>query len=286
MVCRVCLLNVKKNAVICESCSLIGHSKCAANAPPTCDLRAQLLLYAQFAEKGSPGSAYSNSMDLFKVGGHIPTSPMSEVAYVAPSQSSKMSIDTPIVQSPPPHGSPNRPPMAFKFMAAFKTKRSKVSLARELEVQGSSASLLPAASDIHSQGDVHEHLHDRPGNEKALSKKPSVLLKRKPNYKQRPQSLSSNSTSPNTASMRSAANSLSSRLEVGIKSAVTDTGTRSRPPAGESEVRRPSQLTSISTASTISVEYDDDHPNMIPGGMPPENPRHKTDPKSGNCAVQ
>ena len=287
MVCRVCLLNVKKNAVICESCSLIGHSKCAANAPPTCDLRAQLLLYAQFAEKGSPGSAYSNSVDLLKVGGgHIPTSPVSEVAYVAPSQSSKMSIDTPIVQSPPPHGSPNRHPTAFKFMAAFKTKRSKAYLARELEVQGSSTSLLPPASDIHSQGDIHEHLHDRPAKEKAFSKKPSVLLKHKHNYKQRPQSLSSNSTSPNTASMHSAAYSLSSRLEVGTKSAVTDTGMGSRPSAGESEVFRPSKLTSISTSSTISVEHDDDHPNMIPGSMPLDNPRHKTDSKSGNCAVQ
>jgi len=170
-------------------------------------------------------------------------------------------------------------------MAAFRPKRFKASLDRDLEVQGSSMSLLPAASDIHEQGDVHEHLHDRPGKENALSKKPLVLLKRKPSYKQRPQSLSSNSASPNTASMRSAANSLSNRLEAGKNLAVTDTG-RSRPSAGESDVPRPSQLMSISTASIISAENDDDHPNMIPGSMPLDNLRHNTDSKSGNCAVQ
>jgi hypothetical protein len=262
--------------VICESCSLIAHSRCAANAPPTCDLRAQLLLYAQYAENGNPGSAYSNSVDLLKVGGrHIPTTPMSEVAYVARSQSSKMSIDFPIVQSPPPHGSPNK---AFKFMTAFKTKRSKASLAQELDQgQGSSTSRLPAASDIHSQGDIHDHFR---GKEKAISKKPSALLRRKPDYNQRPQSLSSNSTSPNTASMRSAADSLSSRPEVGRKSAVSDMGTRSRLSAGESEARRPSHLKS---ASTISAEPNDDHSNGIPGSMPPDNPRHDKDSK---CAVQ
>ena len=46
MICRVCLLNVKKSAAICSQCSLISHLKCAPNAPPTCDLRAQLLHYA------------------------------------------------------------------------------------------------------------------------------------------------------------------------------------------------------------------------------------------------
>ena len=62
MTCRVCSSNVKKSALLCSQCSLISHSKCAPNAPPTCDLRAQLLLYAQYAEKGDPASAYSNPL--------------------------------------------------------------------------------------------------------------------------------------------------------------------------------------------------------------------------------
>jgi hypothetical protein len=281
MICRVCLLNAKKSAVICESCSLIAHSKCAANAPPTCDLRAQLLLYAQYAEKGNPGSAYSNSMDLLKLGGgNIPTSPMSEVALVTHPPSSKLSIDIPVTQSPPLHGSPPRPPTAFKFMTAFKTKRSKASLVPESDqVQGSSTSLLPAASDIPSQNDIHEHREKG----KAIPRKPSVL-KHKRDSKQRPHSLSSNSTSPNTASMRSAADSLSSRLELGRKTAVSDAATRSRPSREESEVTKPSHLPSISGASTVASEHEDDYPNGIPGSMPSDNSRHKT--KSGNCAIQ
>src|SRR5882762_6295526 len=165
MICRVCLVNVKRSAVICASCSLVAHSKCALDAPPTCDLRSQLLLYAQYAEKGNPGSAYSNSVDLIKVtGGHIPTS-LSEVAYVAPPASSK-SIDIP--------QSPHRPSTAFKFMAAFRTKRSKTSLTPDTgPVQGSSTSLLPA-SDIHSQGDIYEYTCDQQEIEKVIQKK-SVL---------------------------------------------------------------------------------------------------------------
>lgn len=282
MVCRVCLLNVKKSAVICESCSLIAHSKCAVNAPPTCDLRAQLLLYAQYAENGNPGSAYSHSVDLLKGGGgHIPTSPMSEVAYVAPSPSSKMSIDIPVSPSPSLNPSPNHPPAAFKFMAAFKTKRSRASLTPEPgQVQGSSVSLLPPSSDIHSQSDIHEHR----GEKGKVLRRQSSVLRRKPDSKQTPQSLSSNST-PNTASMRSAVDSShSSRREFGRKSGVSEVAMRSRLSAEESDGPRPSHCMSISGASTL--EHGDDQPDRIPGDMPLDNPRHKKDSKSGNCAVQ
>lgn len=40
--------------MLCDQCSLIAHSKCAHNAPQTCDLRAQLLLYARHASGSSP----------------------------------------------------------------------------------------------------------------------------------------------------------------------------------------------------------------------------------------
>jgi len=272
MICRVCLLNAKKSAVICESCSLIAHSKCAVNAPPTCDLRAQLLLYAQYAEKGIPGSAYSNSVDLIKIGdGRAPTGPMSEVAFVAPPPSSKMSVDS--------QRSPNHTPAGFKFMAAFKTKRSKAFLTQDADkVQGSSTSLLPAAG---SQGGIYGQR--RKGMD--IPKK-SFVLKHKPDHKHRPQSLSSNSTSPHTASIRSVADSLSSHLERRKKLAVLEAGTQSRLSAGgESEPPKPPQLTSLSGPSTVA-EHDDDHPNRIPGGMPMDNPGHKKDSKSSNCAIQ
>lgn len=166
MVCRVCLLNVKKSAVLCAQCSLISHSKCAASAPPTCDLRAQLLLYAQYAQNGNPGSAYSNPADVLH--GH-PGSPMSDVSYVAHTHSPRTSVDTPTPPIPTPG---TTPPTAFKFMGAFKRSRSNLS---------------PEAADA-----------------PALEKRPSKGLQRKLTKSERPQSLSSNSTGANL-SMRSAA---------------------------------------------------------------------------------
>lgn len=287
MVCRVCLLNVKKSAVLCETCSLISHSKCAVNAPPTCDLRAQLLLYAQYAEKGNPGSAYSNSVDILKGGGgHVPTSPVSEVAYVAPSSSSKMTEDYPPAPDQSLQGASDRPPTAFKFMAAFKTKRSKASLTPEPEQGSSSISLLPpnAPNDTQSQRDFHQR------KDKTIPKKPSLLKRNRDLRQQRPQSQSSDSTSPNTASMRSAAESLSSRLEHGRKFAAgTDTGTQSRFSAGgEFETTMPSKTASFSGASTVPDGGYNLSPS-IPGGMPEDNPRHRkqdSKPPSNNCCIQ
>ncbi|KAI6041286.1 hypothetical protein EDC04DRAFT_2893262 [Pisolithus marmoratus] len=54
MVCRVCHGSVKKSGVICDQCNLIAHSSCSQEAPPTCDLRSQLLQYAQYAEINTP----------------------------------------------------------------------------------------------------------------------------------------------------------------------------------------------------------------------------------------
>lgn len=291
MVCRVCLENVKKSAVLCESCSLIAHAKCAINAPPTCDLRAQLLLYARYAEQGNPESAYANSVNILQGGrGHIPTSPTSEVAYVAPSPSSKMSADYPIAESSLHSGSPNRPPTAFKFMAAFKTKRARASLTPEPGQGSSSTSLLPA-SDIHSQSDIQERTSPQEQKEKVVRKKASVL-KRNRDLKQRPQSLSSNSTSPNTSSMRSAAESMSTRMDSQGKSAVSeaDGGARSRLSAAqESEFEA---ITGPLSGTSIVAAGDSEHlsPN-IPGSMPMDIPHpkkrdSKQDKRDSNCSIQ
>ena len=54
MVCRVCLENVKKSAMLCETCSLIAHSKCAVNVPPTCDLHVLRFLYYAYHIRTHP----------------------------------------------------------------------------------------------------------------------------------------------------------------------------------------------------------------------------------------
>ncbi|PVF92803.1 hypothetical protein CPB86DRAFT_877616 [Serendipita vermifera] len=55
--CRVCHQSVKRSAVLCEECGLIAHARCAADAPASCDIRMQLLLYSQYSQA-------SNSQEL------------------------------------------------------------------------------------------------------------------------------------------------------------------------------------------------------------------------------
>ncbi|KAL1747824.1 Pkinase-domain-containing protein [Schizophyllum fasciatum] len=179
MVCRVCLLNVKKSAVLCSECSLIAHAKCAKDAPPTCDLRAQLLLYAQYAEKGNPGSVYQNPVDII---GEHPGSPMSDVAFVA--RSPRSSIDTPSANppaSPPPSQDLLHPPTAFKFVHAFKHK-GKSTQSQPDSGQSSSSNVRTK-----SQQNLHKDVHER----------------------ERPLSLKSTSTQA-TYSMRSTGDTVSS----------------------------------------------------------------------------
>ncbi|KAF8630155.1 hypothetical protein AX15_003105 [Amanita polypyramis BW_CC] len=114
MLCRVCLMDVKKSAVICAQCSLIAHSKCTANAPPTCDLRAQLLLYAQYAEKGNSSSLYYNPADA--LGENRALGALSDIPYV---------VHSDVSQSTPASNS-THPPTGFKFISAFKRSRSNV----------------------------------------------------------------------------------------------------------------------------------------------------------------
>ncbi|KIK61777.1 hypothetical protein GYMLUDRAFT_42823 [Collybiopsis luxurians FD-317 M1] len=213
MVCRVCLLNVKKSAVLCAQCSLICHSKCAINAPPTCDLRAQLLLYAQYAEKGNPSSAYSNPAD--QLGDH-PKSPMSDVPFV--SHTPRTSLDTapPQLPSSTATGSAAHPPVAFKFM---NFKRPKVGY--------------HSATDPVSSSPPQDH----------VVRKPTVLRK---NHDERAPSVKSSSTHANS-SMRSAGTAASA----GGKS-VNSEGENglSFSAAAESDARA-SRVTSRSGASDV-----------------------------------
>jgi hypothetical protein len=259
MICRVCLLNVKKSAVLCSQCSLIAHAKCAVNAPPTCDLRAQLLLYAQYAEKGNPTSVYSNPADGLR--DFHASSPASDVPFVA---HSRTSIDapspspSPLTPTPPVH-----PPIAYKFLGALKRSRSKL--------------LLEPTPPVPR----------KPGEDKRLRKKPVVVLNTRSN--ERPHSLTSNSTGLQSAA--TAAESLSSRHD--RRSFISsEQGTRksvSGPSAPDnSEALDSSMMTSMSGVSEAASDHDDSRYDGLPGSLPvsPRRSQKRESKSPGNCVVQ
>jgi hypothetical protein len=265
MMCRVCLLNVKKSAVLCAQCSLISHAKCAVNAPPTCDLRAQLLLYAQYAEKGNPSSAYSNPLDA--IGEPKRPGAMSDVSYIAHSSANgRTSIDTPPA-SPSQAFQSESPPTAYRFMAAFKRSRSNLT------------------PEPHSSKSPSATPQPPEPEERPRQRKTTLLHKRPP---ERPQSAMSDSTG--VSSLRSAVtapdSSLSSRHQ------QSSGGRASKPPristnAGisvtESGVNStPSQLPSeLSTSSYYTHSSTGTH-----DAKPTRQKRNAKSSQSGNCIIQ
>lgn len=271
MMCRVCLLHVKKSAVLCAQCSLISHAKCAVNAPPTCDLRAQLLLYAQYAEKGNPSSAYSNPAD---VSGE-PKRPgaMSDVSYVAHSSANgRASIDTPPPASPTGAAVSESPPSAYRFMAAFKRSRSNLSP----EPQSRSSAPTPRPQDA---------------EERPRQRKTTLLQKRPP---ERPQSVMSDSTGVSSLrSVATAAESMSSRH----RSQQNSGGRASKPPRILSNAtisvtenganRSPSQLPSeLSTSSSYCTQSNGSQDTRGLRGLYPRHKRSTKSSDSGNCIIQ
>lgn len=252
MVCRVCLENVKKSAVLCAQCSLIAHSKCAVNAPPTCDLRAQLLLYAKYAEKGNPASVYSNPAEGLR--DFHPGSPASDVPFVA---HSRTSIDapspSPLTPTPPVH-----PPIAHKFLGALRRSSSKLFLESQ-------------------QPAVSKHR-----DEKRLRKKPAIVLNT--NLNERPHSLTSNSTSLRSAA--TAAESLSSRHDRSLVS--SEQGTRGLSSPVISEVVGASKVVSAPGTLEATSDHGDAENDRLPGSPPegPRRPRKRESKSSGNCVVQ
>ena len=267
VICRVCNQGVKKSAVLCEQCSLICHSKCAPNAPPTCDLRAQLLLYTQYAETGSPNGQYSDPMELLQaLQANGPLSPTSDGSDVTP----RTSLDTPHSPSPGPVGGAVHPPSAYKVLAAF--KRSKSFLAEHSDRSSPAPSPSPSSPP--------------PVERKQVSRKRSVLTKRKSDGKDRPLSISSASTSPNTSSMRSAmtaAESLTSTQRGSTRSAATETDPHGPAEHSDSRFSRYSMLSSATT---------DHEEGKVPGDLSTtmsRSTRHRhRDSKSSNggCSVQ
>jgi len=260
MICRVCLESVKKTAVLCSQCSLISHSKCAKNAPPTCDLRAQLLLYAQYAEKGNPMSAYSNPAEV--VNDTHQNVAMSDVPFV---EHSRTSLDMP---RSPGLGAPTEhpPPTAFKFMSAF--KRSRTNLSPE-----------PVSATGSSPPTPYKEKEHEP---KILRKRTSTVQTRG----ERP--LSVTSTSTGLSSLRSAATaneSFSSPQNTGTRSQLS-TGNARRPVSTSAVIdqARPNKAT---TASRPNVTNDHEDNRQPPGALPTDTRRHKKRAaSSGNCTVQ
>lgn len=263
MVCRVCMGSVKRSAVICDKCNLITHSKCAPEAPPTCDLRSQLLLYAQYAEQGSPAGIPLDGLN----GLHPPrpsaTIP-SEVSFATPSPRPSLDV-APSSQSPSP-----TPLNAHKFMNPF--RRSRSSLATENRSP-------PSASP----SPTPQPLSDDIAPKRKLSKLPSNMIS-----KERPHSLSSNSTAPNAGSLKTA-DSQSSRQEPGRKSFLstvepdTDTIPQLGPPVPD---KKPFYAHAHAMNTTVNDHITSSR--HIPGTMPNEPDRHKKRgaEKSSGCTVQ
>ncbi|XP_006461886.1 hypothetical protein AGABI2DRAFT_178864 [Agaricus bisporus var. bisporus H97] len=302
VVCRVCLENVKKSAVLCAECSLIAHSKCAPNAPPTCDLRSQLLLYAHYAEQGNPAGLYSNPLFDHP---EIPCGPtaMSDIPYVA-HNTPRTSFDTQhVYHSTSPI--PSSPPTAFKFMAAF--KRSRSSLTNEAAL--TSGTQAPEADNLDSRTAVPStsvnksgelHFEERP---QIPRKNHAVLHKRS---RERPRSYTSTSTG--LSSLRSAttaAESLnSSTAETGRNVRVSGAGTTSSHDRTSSSGHKMEQVKSRKTISiktqapsgaTSDVETNDfaelsTASSILPGSLSLDTNRRtrsKHESKqSGNCIVQ
>jgi hypothetical protein len=246
MICRVCLGNVKKSAVLCAQCSLIAHSKCTQDAPPTCDFRAQMLHFAKYAEFGSP--TYSNPAD------GLPKphpAPASDVPYI--SHSPRTSIDGSAPPASPLPSGTAHPPTAYKFMSAFKRSRSNLT-----------TEAIPKAEET------------APPRRRSGASKPS--------RKERPQSTTSNGTDP--SSLRSAATgagSTSSRQE--RKSAFSSSGKSTTSSPLVESTPTSSRMTTQSAVTEDATEYGEiSYTDVIPGSLPSDTRRHRR--KDSNCIIQ
>ena len=249
VICRVCNLPVKRSAVLCDQCSLIAHSKCAHNAPPTCNLRAQLLLYAQYAEKGS------SPLELL--------GPMSLSTSTEGVSTPRTSFD--FGQQPTPSPATVHPPTAYKVLTAF--KRSRQTLSPEPATQST-----PSVNSIPSP------------RERRTSLLPPNPLRRKD--KDAAKSLSSNSASPGPSSLRSQGQESSvnnTRRSAGTKSESIVSRDN------DTDAGRLSRITGYSVISVGSEhEHDEISPTDIPGGLPssPTSSKKRTSKTSDGCLVQ
>jgi hypothetical protein len=261
MICRVCLGSVKKNAVICDRCSLIAHAKCTPDAAPTCDLRSQLLLYAQFAEKGN-SNMFHHSHD-----GANPSSPSAHTSMVVPSE---VSFVTPSprpnadVTSPPPttgQSLPPKPPAAFKIISGFGRSRSSLSVAHP----SASPSPIPAAN----------------AEDKAPERK-SFKLRHSVNSNERPHSGSSNSTGPKSIETIDSQSSRQEPRRSFFSFTEPDADPLPRTSQRASDGASSSKITSNGGSAFERVEKD------VPGTLSGDADRQKkrNSDKYTNCVLQ
>ncbi|KAF5316572.1 hypothetical protein D9619_006466 [Psilocybe cf. subviscida] len=298
VICRVCQTSVKNRAVLCSECSLISHSKCTVNAPPTCNLREQLLLYAQYAEKGNPASLYTNPADGLPNIGRNPA--MSDVPYVEHNNTPRTSTDLPQPPKLTSHqsgsGTPEHPPTAFKFMAGLWRSRSNLTP----EPQTPASPTPPQANEIAEEAAPP-----------VVARKRTTLQKRLPQQQQeRPLSMTSASTGfSSQRSAATAAESFSSRQQQqhepspsgGLRSQFSSSGRESeagRRPNTDAVLDRgrPSKIASPVAPSRrleATTEREDEAQaaeQVVPGALPKSSKRHKsrepTSPKSSNCVLQ
>jgi hypothetical protein len=278
MICKVCLVNVKKSAVLCDHCNLIAHSKCAKDAPPTCDLRAQLLQFARYAEQGNPASVYSNPAHNANEARHAPPPavPMSDVVYV--SHDSRTSDDASQQPPPPPlkAKAASQPISASnKFIPPF-FKRSRATSPEPVQAAAPAAPIarhLPSISAPSAPSDLDE---GKP------SRKPTVLRR----TRERPLSLASSGATPNSLrSMVTAAESISA---TGRSDAGTRTSASRFSVIEDSEGRHSMVFTGTREAS---VEGDSGRRSTVPGGLPKDDNRsqtkkHHSKSSGSSCTVQ
>lgn len=293
--------NVKKSAVLCSQCSLIAHSKCAANAPPTCDLRSQLLLYAHFAERGSPVDFISASRG--------PTSVTSDGNGAA--SSSRASLDVP-PHSPPPNSTSStpipHPPTAYKVRHPFK-RQSRQSLTPEPAPSSAASATVHKNKERERERAGQGHQEHQHHEENIIRRKFSILGRTHTKETKEPPKSISSSSSPHTSSMRSmntAPESLSSRHAAGVSGgsgmrSATETGTRmSGSRASEADtttdIPRESRMSIYSGTSVAGANDGDVSVSMaegMPGGMDPGTRRTKKGKhesrgkdKEGGCIIQ
>lgn len=258
MICRVCLGSVKKNGVICDRCSLIAHAKCAQDAAPSCDLRSQLLLYAQFAEKGNY-NVLQQSRDVANMSPlptHTSVVVPSEVSFATPSLRPNADLTSPSSAQV----LPTKPP-AFKFISGFGRSRSSLSVSHP----SAFPSPIPAAN----------------AEDKATERKTSKL-RHNVNSAERPHSESSNSTGPRSVNT---VDSQSSRQEprrsfFSIKEPDTDSVPRASSHA--SEGASSSKITSKGGSAFERVQQD--IPGALPGGSDYQKKRNSE--RHSNCVLQ
>ena len=220
------------------------------NAPPTCDLRAQYLSYAKYAEKGNLSSAYPNLEGIRN--GH------------PPSASSDVSYTTSIVVPPPPQSqsNPPNPSAGHKFLAALAFKRSRANLS-----QGSIQPVAPVPS--------------RPGLKEA-----EVTARIKPTaaFQDRPQSLSSEGSGISSlGSAATAAESFSSRRD------ATSIASFLEVDQPQDEVRSPKLSMKYNRLMIMAQENDLSYGGgAFPGSLAvaTNNRPRKRDPKYPGCVMQ